>query len=29
MISIWHARSDRDGKRAWLRQQIREVYNSL
>lgn len=26
---IWHARSDRDGKQAWLRQQIREVYNSL
>jgi DNA-binding transcriptional LysR family regulator len=26
---IWHARSDRDGKQAWLRKQIREAYNSL
>ncbi len=26
---IRHARSDRDGKQAWLRQQIRQVYNSL
>ncbi|HEY6256633.1 MAG TPA: LysR family transcriptional regulator [Xanthobacteraceae bacterium] len=26
---IWHPRSDRDGKQAWLRQQIKEVYDSL
>ena len=26
---IWHPRSDRDGKQAWLRHQIREVYGSL
>jgi DNA-binding transcriptional LysR family regulator len=26
---IWHARSDRDGKQAWLRRQIKEVFNSL
>jgi len=26
---IWHPRSDRDAKQAWLRQQIREVYDSL
>ena len=26
---IWHARSDRDPKQAWLRQQLRDVYGSL
>jgi len=26
---IWHARSDRDSKQAWLRKQIKAAYNSL
>jgi DNA-binding transcriptional LysR family regulator len=26
---VWHARSDRDSKQAWLRDQIKTVYNSL
>jgi DNA-binding transcriptional LysR family regulator len=26
---IWHARSDRDGKQAWLRQQVKAAYASL
>jgi LysR family transcriptional regulator, mexEF-oprN operon transcriptional activator len=26
---IWHSRNERDGKQAWLRKQIKEVYGSL
>jgi LysR family transcriptional regulator, mexEF-oprN operon transcriptional activator len=26
---VWHARSDRDSKQAWLRRQIKAAYNSL
>jgi DNA-binding transcriptional LysR family regulator len=26
---IWHARSDRDSKQAWLRQQIKAAYHSV
>jgi hypothetical protein len=26
---IWHARSDRDRRQAWLRQQIKAAYHSL
>ena len=26
---VWHTRSDRDSKQAWLRDQIKTVYNSL